>query len=138
MRVSAINICYVCIVRKTFATEICQRPGKLCTRLDFESPPPVTPPTHINMRVQHSKNECSANWFDLHIKLISMHLAYSLYIPLFLSLSLSWSLVWQWPGNMLNKWVISGIKCLVICAKYVCIFIRHMRISIRTLYTCIL
>lgn len=85
MRVSAINICYVCIARKTFATEICQRPGKLCTWLDFEPPPPATPPPHINMRVQYSKNECSANWFDLHIKLISMHLAQSLSLSASLS-----------------------------------------------------
>lgn len=52
MRVSAINICYVCIARKTFATEICQRPGKLCTWLDFEPPP--LPRPHLT-----STCECS-------------------------------------------------------------------------------
>lgn len=129
MRVSAINICYVCIARKTLATEICQRPGKLCTWLDFEPPPPATPPTHINMRVQYSKNECSANWFDLHIKLISMHLAHSL------SLSLVLFLLWQWPGNILNKWVISDIKCLVNCAEYsVHIHTTHKNINSHSIY----
>lgn len=125
MRVSAINICYVCIARKTLPQRFANGLENFALDLTL---------SHAPNSHQHASAVFQERMF---CKLI--RLAYQININASRSLSVSLSLVlfllWQWPGNILNKWVISDIKCLVNCTEYsVHIHTTHKNINSHSIY----
>lgn len=96
----------------------------------------ATFPCHAPDSHQHVSAVFQERMFCKLIRLayqININASRSLSLSVCLSLVLF--LLWQWPGNILNKWVISDIKCLVNCAEYsVHIHTTHKNINSHSIY----